>query len=90
VGYFPTYTLGNLLSAQIYYKIKKDITGLEDGFAKGKFTPLLNWLREKIHRQGRRYMYLDTCKRVSGTALDEDNFMRYLKEKYGSLFGIQF
>ena len=90
MGYFPTYTLGNLLAAQLYYKAQKDIDDMEDGFAKGEFKPFLGWLRKNIHEHGRKYMYLDTCKRVTGKTIDEENLLRYIKDKYGPLFDIKF
>jgi len=89
VGYFPTYTLGNLLAAQLYDKVQTEMPGVEYGFAKGKFAPLLGWLRQKIHQHGRRYMYLDLCRKVTGSTIDEDHFINYLKKKYGPLFGVQ-
>ena len=90
VGYFPTYTLGNLLAAQLYYKAQKDLKDMEGDFARGDFKPFLGWLRRNIHVHGRKYMYLETCKRVTGKPLDEDNLIRYIKEKYGPLFGAKF
>ena len=88
VGYFPTYTLGNLLSAQIYNKAQKDIKGLDDGFAQGKFLPLLGWLRTNIHNHGRRYTYLDLCKKVTGSTISDEHFINYLKQKFGHLFDV--
>jgi carboxypeptidase Taq len=90
IGYFPTYTLGNLLAAQLYYKAQKDIKDMEGGFAKGQFKPFLGWLRKNIHENGRKYMFLDTCQKVTGKPLDEENLLRYIKEKYGPLFGVKF
>ena len=55
LGYFPTYTLGNLYAAQFFARAAKDLGDLEASFARGDFGPLLNWLREKIHSQGNRY-----------------------------------
>jgi carboxypeptidase Taq len=51
-GYFPTYTLGNLYSAQLFAAACRDVPGLVDGFASGRFAPLLSWLRDKVHRHG--------------------------------------
>jgi carboxypeptidase Taq len=54
-GYFPTYALGNLYASQFFQQAEQDVGGLADGFREGRFTPLLNWLREKIHTQGQHY-----------------------------------
>ncbi|MBI5883932.1 MAG: carboxypeptidase M32, partial [Elusimicrobia bacterium] len=69
IGYFATYTLGNLYAAQFYAQAKKDVPGLEDSFAKGDFKPLLNWLRTKIHGQGMRLRASDLVRSVTGRPL---------------------
>ncbi len=55
IGYFPTYTLGNVYAAQFWDAARREMPDLEDGFARGEFESLLRWLREKIHRHGRRW-----------------------------------
>ena len=55
IGYFPTYTLGNVYAAQLYGAARAELGGLDDAFARGDFNGLLGWLREKVHRQGQRY-----------------------------------
>jgi carboxypeptidase Taq len=88
LGYFPTYSLGTIYATQLYNKAKKDMPGLEDQFAAGNFAGLLGWLRKKVHNQGKRYGASDLVKRVTGERLNEDHFIRYLKQKYGALYGI--
>jgi carboxypeptidase Taq len=86
-GYFPTYTLGNLYSAQFFAAANKDLGGLETGFEKGNFKPLKNWLTEKIHSQGQRYRAGDLCKVATGTPLSSQPFLDYLGKKFGALYG---
>ncbi len=88
MGYFPTYTLGNLYSAQFFDAAKREIPGLEDGFASGDFDRLRTWLNEKIHRQGRRYLPADLCEVVTGSPLCADHLMSYLEGKYGEIYGL--
>ena len=54
-GYFPSYCLGNMMAAQLWYKVQGDLPGLEEDFARGDFSRLLGWLRRNIHEQGRRH-----------------------------------
>jgi carboxypeptidase Taq len=54
-GYFPSYCLGNMIAAQLWFTVRKLYPELDDDFAKGDFTRLLGWLRTHIHEQGRRY-----------------------------------
>jgi carboxypeptidase Taq len=86
-GYFPTYTLGNLYSAQFFAAANKDLGGLEAGFEKGDFKPLKNWLTEKIHSQGQRYRANDLVKVATGSPLTSQPFLDYLGKKFGALYG---
>ena len=53
-GYFPTYTLGNVIAAQLWEAASHDIDGLDTKIGSGELAPLGDWLREKAHRHGRR------------------------------------
>jgi len=66
-GYFPTYTLGNLNAAQLMEAARRAIPGLEDGFARGGFAPLLEWLRETVHRHGMTLPPGELMERATGT-----------------------
>jgi carboxypeptidase Taq len=86
VGYFPTYTLGNLYAAQLFAKAEEDLGDLEGRFAKGEFAPLLNWLREKIHEPGGKYLPRDLIRKATGSDLDPSYFIRHLEKKYSALY----
>jgi len=88
IGYFPTYTLGTLLSAQLFEKVKVDVPGLEQGISKGEFKPLLAWLRTHVHAEGRRYRLDGLCKKVTGQPLSADPLMRHLEGKLLPLYGL--
>lgn len=81
IGYFPTYTLGNLYAAQFFEQASEDIPNLEEHFATGDFASLLAWLRDKIHRHGKRYPAPELCKRVTGQALTVEPLLRHLNRK---------
>ena len=81
IGYFPTYTLGNLYAAQLWEAAARDVPDLEDGIARGEFAPLIGWLREKVHRHGRRYSAAELCRRATGSELSAEPFFRYLRGK---------
>lgn len=86
VGYFPTYTLGNLYAAQLFAKAEEELGDQEIGFAKGEFAPLLDWLREKIHEPGGTHLPKDLIRHATGSDLDPSYFIRYLEKKYGALY----
>ena len=83
VGYFPTYTLGNVMSVQIWERLKEDLPDLEDGFERGEFAPLRTWLGEHLHRHGRKFTPAETLERVVGGPIDAAPYLRYLREKHG-------
>ncbi len=87
-GYFPTYALGNLYSASLWKAMNRDIRGLEGSIADGELAPVKNWLREKVHREGYRTDAESLVTRVTGAGLTDDDFISYLKVKYGALYGI--
>ncbi len=88
IGYFPTYTLGNLYAAQFFAKAQEELGDLEAMFARGEFAPLLEWLREKIHRQGMRYHPRDLVREVTGEEVSPEPLIRYLNAKFGALYGV--
>lgn len=88
VGYFPTYALGNLVSVQLYEAMQKDIPDLEAEVRSGRFEGILAWLREKIHRHGQKFEPQELVRRVTGSPIDPAPFVRYLKAKYGEIYGL--
>lgn len=88
-GYFPTYTLGNVLSLQFYSQTLKDIPNLPEQFAEGQFGPLLEWFREKIHRHGRKFTANELIKRVTGDdTIQAGPYLNYIKQKYSDIYGL--
>jgi carboxypeptidase Taq len=81
IGYFPTYTLGNLYAAQFFEQARKDIGDLDAQFAAGDFAPLLGWLRQNIHRHGKRYLPRQLVKKVTGSDLSAEPLLRHLRKK---------
>jgi carboxypeptidase Taq len=88
LGYFPTYTLGNLYAAQFMQQARKDLGDVDADFRVGHFERLKGWLNEKIHRQGQRYRAGDLCQRVTGMPLSHKPLIEYLRDKYAPLYGI--
>ncbi|TWU60619.1 Thermostable carboxypeptidase 1 [Rubripirellula tenax] len=87
IGYFPTYTLGNLASAQLYDAAAESIGDLEANFAQGNFRPLLDWLIENVHRHGRCFSGNELVRRATGKPLSADALVGYLRNKLVPLYG---
>lgn len=88
IGYFSTYALGNLISAQLWEKINQDLPDLSDEIRAGKFDGLLAWLREKVHRYGKKYEPQELVQKVTGSRIDPHPYLRYLNQKYGEIYGL--
>ena len=88
MGYFPTYTLGNLYASQLFEAACAEMPGLVDGFARGEFTPLREWLNRNIHAHGRRYSPSELVQRVTGKPLSAEPLMRHLEGKLRPLYGL--
>ncbi|MDP9171065.1 MAG: carboxypeptidase M32, partial [Acidobacteriota bacterium] len=85
-GYFPSYTLGNMMAAQLWYAAAEARPGLEDEFACGEFGWLLEWLRTHIHVHGRRWPGAELIENVTGRELSAEALLRYLRDRYGALY----
>jgi len=88
LGYFSTYALGNLISVQIWEKINEEIPDLDDQIRNGEFSHLLDWLIKNVHTHGKKYAPQELVQRVTGARIDSAPYMRYLKEKFGKIYGI--
>ncbi len=86
IGYFPTYTLGNLYAAQMFDKASAELGGLENDFAHGRFSGLLDWLRDRVLRHGHRYSASALVEQATGLPVDYRPFTRSLQLKYRELY----
>ena len=87
-GYFPTYALGNLYSAQLWTAARKALPALESEIERGNLLVLRDWLRAAVHREGYRYPAEELVGRICGRGLTDDDFIRYLTDKYSRLYGL--
>ena len=88
IGYFSTYSLGNLYAAQFFEQATTDLGDLHAQFARGEFQPLLDWLRKQIHRQGQRYTAAELAQRITGKPLSHEPLMRHLRNKMNPLYNL--
>jgi len=88
-GYFPTYALGNVISGQLWERIRRELPDLDDRTRAGEFGDLREWLRENVHRHGRKYMPGELLERVVGGGLDPQPLLGYLRAKFGAIYGLE-
>ncbi|WP_252699785.1 carboxypeptidase M32 [Natronosalvus vescus] len=88
-GYFPTYSLGSVLAAQLYATVEDELGSLDDRTREGEFDDLNGWLREHIHAHGKRYTTPDLVEEATGEGYTADYFLEYVKGKYGELYDLE-
>ena len=82
-GYFPSYAVGNIISAQLWESLESSVQNVKDQVRSGEYASILKWLRERIHSVGARYSAKDLVKEVTGKDLSEQPLVKYLDGKYG-------
>lgn len=86
-GYFPSYAIGNIYSGHLLSKLEREMPGWKEGIAQGRFAPVLQWLKDNVHVLGNLYDPLVMLKKVTGEEIDSSHFVRYLNDKYSSIYG---
>lgn len=81
-GYFPTYTLGAIIAAQIFATAKQALPDIADDIRRGDFAPLVLWLKTNIHAHGSYYAADEMLEKSTGRAIDVENYKQYLRGKY--------
>jgi carboxypeptidase Taq len=88
IGYFPTYTLGTLYSAQFLEAIERELGPIAEIVRAGEYDRLLGWMREHVHSRGALVAPEQIARDATGEALGHAAFMRYLRAKYGELYDL--
>jgi carboxypeptidase Taq len=81
-GYFPTYTLGALIAAQLFEAARAAIPDLFEAIAAGEFAPVLGWLRERVHAKGSLLSSAELVEKATGRPLGTASFERHLRDRY--------
>jgi carboxypeptidase Taq len=89
VGYFPSYTLGAMIAAQLFQRLEQEMPDVRDKIRRGDFKPIREWLQRKIHGVGSLYPSPDELLvHATGKPMDPSIFVSYLKTKYAALYGL--
>lgn len=88
IGSFIGYTIGNVISAQLWAAIGQAIPHPEQHVARGDFAPILGWLRTNIHGQGATYEVEELLRRTTGSGLTAQPYLAYIQGKYTELYGL--
>jgi carboxypeptidase Taq len=86
LGYFATYTLGNVIAAQLARAVRAQHPSLDEDMRRGDFSALLTWLRNNLHQHGRKFEPSELVQRITGGAIDPAPYLGYLEEKYLAVY----
>ena len=89
IGYFPSYTIGNVASVQLFEAARRAHPDLPDQIRRGEFASLLTWLRAHVHQHGRKFFPRDLLVRATGGPLTPEPYLRYLHEKFGEIYEVR-
>ena len=81
IGYFPTYTLGNLMAAQLWDGLRDELPDVGEQIERGDFAPLREWLHDRVHVHGRKLPPPELLRRATGQELAVAPFLGYLRAK---------
>lgn len=82
LGYFPTYSLGNLNASQLFAAAMTRGDGVRAGLQAGDYGPLLQWLRDNVHRHGRQLLPDALMRTVTGEPTRPDFHLEHLRARY--------
>ncbi len=88
IGYFPTYAVGNMISAQLWDAALAARPGIPAALERGDGAPLLGWLVDNVHRHGRKYAAEELVRRACGGPISAAPYLKYLRAKFGELYGL--
>ena len=88
LGHFPTYSLGNVISVQLWERARAEIPDLDDRIEHGAFAPLRDWLRERLHRFGRMLPPREIRLLAAGADVDPGPYLAYLRRKAADVAGL--
>ena len=86
-GYFPTYSLGNVIAGQLWDRITSELPDLDERLADGDFMGLRDWLRENLHRHGNKFMPKELIERVVGGPMGVRPYVDQLRRRAAEIYG---
>jgi carboxypeptidase Taq len=85
-GYFPSYTLGHVLSVQLYELALQEHPSIPDEIAAGQFGTLLRWLNKNVHAHAGKYDSRELIRRIAGGEIKAEPYLNYIQKKYHAIY----
>jgi carboxypeptidase Taq len=81
-GYFPSYAIGAVISAQLHESLRAALPDLDAQIAAGDFSGVMLWLRSHVHGLAAREPLQDLMKQATGKPLGASALVRHLESRY--------
>jgi len=88
LGYFPTYSIGNVVASQLWERMLEELPNVDELMETGQFKLVLSWLIEHVHSRAKKYLPKDLVQKVTGERIQCGPFLRYLETKFGELYAL--
>lgn len=88
IGTFCNYTIGNIMAAQLFETALTEQPGIRTALDAADYTPLRDWLTDKVARHGRRYSRDELLEKATGRTLDPEPYIRHLTAKYSEIYDL--
>lgn len=88
LGYFPTYSIGNVVASQFWEAMLEEIPNVDELIQSGQFKPILGWLVDNVHSRAKKYLPKELVQKVTGESINCRAFLDYLESKFGELYGL--
>ena len=88
IGYFPTYSLGNVYAGCLHEAMRRDLPALDDHLAEGDTAPATGWLNTAVQRHGGLYEPAEVIEKATGQAPSEAPLLGYLRQKFTALYDL--
>jgi carboxypeptidase Taq len=89
IGYFPTYTYGNLIGVQIWNKLVDEVENVDELISTGNYRPILDWLIERVYGYGRLMHPKELFEHITGEAMSAKPWMTYATKKYSEIYRLK-
>src|SRR5207249_1723778 len=73
---------------QLFEAARRAHPSLLEDIGRGQFATLLGWLRQHVHRHGRKFLPKEIIKRATGTDLTPEPYLQYLRSKFSDVYGV--
>ena len=86
IGYFPTYSYGNLIGVQIHNRMLSELPNCDELIQSGNFRPILDWLTEKVYGYGKLMPPKYLVEHIVGEPMKAQPWIDYATTKFSALY----